>query len=109
MSLQVIGKMSLKNQGGFVVKVAFVWWDEYGNKHQTGNTGSFPLGQSETADPGSLGVPNGSTVAMKALVTAGKDNQAQQQFTYQTGNPSIANYAISGTTLDNKLGLISIT
>lgn len=109
MALQEIGKMSLKNQGGFVVKVAFVWWDQNGNKHTSHDTGGFPLGKTETVDPGHLGVPDGSTVSMYAVVVAGKNNEAQQQFTYQSGNASVANYTISGTTLDNKLGLNSIS
>lgn len=99
-----IGKLSLKNNGGFAVKLQFVYVDSSGEKHHVDGTGSFPLGQTETADPGDYGVPNGSPVAVYAFVVWGSDATGTQFFTYETGNGTTANYAISGTTLNNSLG-----
>jgi hypothetical protein len=45
---------------------------------------------------------------LKAIVVAGKDNEAQQQFIYEKGNSQTAAYTITGTTLNNTLGLIGI-
>lgn len=99
-----VGKFSLKNNGGFAVKLQFVYVDSSGEKHHVDGTDTFPLGQSRTADPGDYGVPDGSPVALYAFVVWGKDNTASQFFTYSKGNGTTANYTISGTTLDNSLG-----
>lgn len=106
--MQSVGKFSLKNQGGFVVKLQFVYWDDLGNKIHVDGTGSFPIGQSESADPGAYGVPNGSLVALYAFVVWGSDNEANQVFTYQAGSDTTASYTISGTTLNNELALTSV-
>ena len=106
--MQAIGKFSLRNQGGFVVKLQFVYWDEKGNKIHRDGTGTFPIGQSETADPGDYGVPNGAMVAIYAFVVWGSDNEANQVFTYQKGLAVTAAYTISGTTLNNQLALNSV-
>lgn len=106
--MQTIGKFSLKNQGGFDVKLQFVYYNNDGNKIHVDGTGSYSLGQSETADPGDCGVPDGSPVALYAFVVWGTDNEAKQLFTYQKGSLVTANYTISETTLDNELGLNSI-
>jgi hypothetical protein len=107
--MQPIGKFSLRNQGGFVCKLQFVYWDQNGNRHHVDGTGSFPIGQSETADPGQYGVPNGSAISLYADVVWGNDNTASQMFTYQSGNATKADYVITGTTLDNQLALIDIS
>ncbi len=106
--MQTVGKFSLKNQGGFVVKLQFVYYDENGNKQHVDGTSGFDLGQTRTADPGDYGVPDGAPVALYAFVVWGSDNEAKQLFTYQKGSPVTANYTISGTTLDNELGLNSV-
>lgn len=106
--MQNIGKMSLKNNGGFAVKLQFVYIDSNGDKHHVDGTGSFPLGQTETADPGDYGVPDGSPIALYAFVVWGRDNTASQLFSYQKGTPMCAAYTISGTTLDNELGFTGL-
>lgn len=106
--MQNIGKMSLKNNGGFAVKLQFVYIDSNGDKQHVDGTGSFPLGQTETADPGDYGVPDGSPVALYAFVVWGRDNTASQLFFYQKGAPMCAAYTISGTTLDNELGFTGL-
>jgi len=103
-----VGKFKLKDQGGFNVKLQFVYYDENGNKVHVDGTGSYPLGQSKTADPGDYGVPDGSPVALYAFVVWGTDNEANQLFTYKSGSSVEAKYTISGTTLDNELGLNSV-
>ncbi|SRR6266545_2663134 len=106
--MKTIGKFSLKNQGGFVVKLQFVYWDADNQKHHKDGTDSFPLGQSQTADPGDYGVPDGSPVALYAFVVWGSDKEAAQMFTYQRGSSAIARYIITGTTLGNDLGLVGV-
>ena len=108
MPLQKIGKMSLKNQGGFVARIAFSYFDDDGEKKISSHTGDLTLGFTQTADPGDLGVPDSSVVSMYAFVVWGRDNEAKRAFLYEKGNPHVANYNISGTTLDNELGLVDI-
>ena len=100
-----VGQYSLKNQGGFVTKLQFVYWDSNGNKIHVDGTGNIPLGQSKTADPGTYGVPDGAMTSLYAFVVWGSDNEANQVFTYVSGNPTVAAYTISGTTLNNELAL----
>jgi len=109
MALQKIGKMSLKNGGGFVARVQFSYMDDNGEKKLTGQTGDVPLGQTKTVDPGEMGVPSGSMVYLHVFVVWGTDNEARRAFTYEKGNVSTANYSITGTTLSNDLGLIDIS
>ncbi|BFO55038.1 MULTISPECIES: hypothetical protein [Comamonadaceae] len=106
--MQTIGHFSLRNQGGFVVKLQFVYWDDKGNKIHRDGTDSFPLGQTRTADPGDHGVPDGALVELYAFVVWGNDNEANQVFTYRKGSPVTAHYTISGTTLSNHLALTSV-
>jgi len=108
MPLQKIGKMSLKNSGGFVARIQFSYLDDNGEKKLTGQTGDVLLGQSMTVDPGDLKVPDGSMVYMHAFVVWGTDNEARRAFLYQKGNTMSANYNISGTTLNNDMGLTDI-
>jgi hypothetical protein len=108
MPMQSVGKFCLKDQGGFDVKLQFVYWDENGNKHHVDGTGAYPLGQTECRSPGDSGVPNGSMVSLYAFVVWGDDNTASQVFVYDASSPLTANYTISGTTLDNELGLNNI-
>lgn len=109
MPLQEIGKMSLKCSGGFVAKIQFVYIDGEGNRKTTGRSGDITLGRTKTADPGDFGVPDGSLVYMKAFVVWGKDNEADKAFRYKNGEPVTAHYTISGTTLNNDLGLTGIS
>jgi hypothetical protein len=109
MPLQKIGKMSLKNSGGFVARVQFSYMDENGEKQLTRQSGDVLLGQTDTYDPDSLGVPDGSMVYMHVFVVWGTDNEARRAFTYEKGNTAVAHYNISGTTLNNDLGLTDIS
>jgi hypothetical protein len=108
MALQKIGKMSLKNGGGFVARIQFSYLDDDGEKKLTGQTGDVLLGQTKTVDPDELKVPDGAMVYLHVFVVWGTDNEARRAFTYEKGNVSTANYTITGTTLNNDLGLIDV-
>jgi|GEM_PF-1491357 len=103
-----VGYVSLHNGGGFVVKMEFKYTTDNVNWKTSNKTGDITLGKTKKVDPGDLGVPNGSIIILKAIVVAGKDNEAQQQFIYEKGNSQTAAYTITGTTLSNTLGLIGI-
>ncbi|HII91769.1 MAG TPA: hypothetical protein HA262_06260 [Methanosarcina sp.] len=103
-----VGYVSLHNGGGFVVKMEFKYTSDGVNWKTSEQTDGITLGKTKKVDPGNLGVPNGSTIILKAIVVAGKDNEAKQQFIYEKGNPATAEYTITGTTLNNTLGLIGI-
>ena len=103
-----VGKFSLHNGGGFVVSISFDYLDENLQKQRSKSGSNFPLGQTQTVDPGTLGVPDGSTLWLHADVVWGTDNIASQGFIYESGNESTANYTITGTTLNNTMGLINV-
>jgi hypothetical protein len=109
MPMQKIGKMSLKNSGGFVTRIMFSYLDDDGEKKLTRQGNDITLGFSATEDPGSFDVPDGSTVYMHAFVVWGYDNEAKRAFVYEKGNTSTANYNISGTTLNNDMGLVDVS
>lgn len=105
-----IGKFRLKNQGGFVVKMDFVYYDSSMNKHRVdGSRKDITLGKSETASPGDYKVPEGALVSIHADVVWGKDTEGKSWFVFESGNAKTANFTISGTTLDNELGYNGIT
>src|SRR5437763_1376409 len=99
MPLQKIGKMSLKNSGGFVARTQFSYLDDEGEKKLTEQSGDITLGFSSTEDPGDLGVPDGSTVYLHVFVIWGGDHEAQEAFVYEKGNTSIARYDVTGNEL----------
>ena len=109
MAMQKIGKMSLKNSGGFVARIQLSYLDDEGEKKLTGQTGDITLGFSKTVDPGELGVPDGAMLYMHVFVVWGYDNEAKRAFIYEKGNVNTASYIITGTTLNNDLGLVDIT
>ena len=109
MPMQKIGKMSLKNSGGFVARIQYSYLDDEGNKQLTKQSDDITLGFTKTLDPGDLGVPEGSMVYMHVFVVWGTDNEAKRSFIYEKGNPTTAHYNISGTTLSNDLGLTDIS
>jgi hypothetical protein len=109
MPMQKIGKMSLKNSGGFVARIQFSYVDDEGNKQLTKQSDDITLGFTKTVDPGDLGVPDSSMAYMHVFVVWGTDNEAKRAFLYEKGNPTTAHYNISGTTLNNDLGLTDIS
>ncbi len=109
MPMQAIGKMSLKNSGGFVAKIQLSYVGSDGKKRTTRKSRDITLGVTKTVDPANLGVPDGATVYMRAFVVWGNDKQAEQPFVYRSGEPLTAHYVISGTTLNNELGFIDVS
>lgn len=107
--LREIEKFQLKNNGGFVTRIQFEYFDENSNewKHQNG-TGDITLGFDKTAEPGDYGVPEGAMVKLYAYVAWGTDNRASQMFIYKKNCGHIASYKISGTTLNNHLEYVGI-
>jgi hypothetical protein len=83
--------------------------DDNGEKKLTKQTGDVLVGQTWTADPGSLGVPDGSTVYMHPFVPFGTDIEARQAFVYRKGNVSVANYNITGHALGTDLTLVDVS
>jgi hypothetical protein len=108
MALPTIGKFTLHNGGGFVCKPQFKYMDDAGNTVITDKGGDITLGFTHEADPKDFSVPDGSIITLIAFVVWGKDNEAKQSFIYNKNSPDIADYTITGTTLDNTLGLIGI-
>jgi hypothetical protein len=105
-----IGKFSLRNQGGFVVRMdAQYRTNSDGTWERANLTGDINLGQKKSADPGDHDVPDGAEVRLFADVAAGTDKIADQIYTYKTGNDHIAKYSISGTTGNPTLALIQRT
>ena len=86
MPLQKIGKMSLKNSGGFVTRIQFSYLDDEGNKQLSRQGNDITLGFTDTRDPGDLGVPDGAMVYMHAFVVWGTDNEAKRAFLHEKGN-----------------------
>jgi hypothetical protein len=108
MSTTKIGHMSLKNDGGFVVKIRYRYFN--GTKLVDTDTRSrdIDLGQTGVADPANHGVPEGAVVYLYADVVGGDDNVAKNSFVFERWNPNTAQYVISGTTLNNDLGFIGV-
>lgn len=99
-----IGFISLKNKGGFVVRLEFEYFNEGTNKWiRTGGTGDITLGFSAKANPGDYGVPDGCLVRLHANVVWGTDKVSNEMFSYKRSNGGIASYSISGTTLSSHL------
>lgn len=105
---QEIGRISLKNSGGFVCKIQLRYMDSELNTKYSGQTGDITLGFTKEIDPAELGVPNGSNIWLKAIVRLGRDNETDKGFKYVAGNTNVARFNISGTTLSNDLGFQGI-
>lgn len=104
-----IGAFRLKNQGGFVVKMDFLFGKDSQNLHRiNGSRKDITLGCSEKKDPGKYGVHEGDVCTIHADVVAGKDKAGKTYFIYEEGNENTAEFTISGTTLDNELGFNGI-
>ncbi len=104
-----VGYVCLKNQGGFVVELDFAYLNNKNDKIRVSGSGkNITLGKSETVDPGIYGVPDGAHFTVHADVKLGKDNDDSIWLVYKKNTNKVAKYNISGTTLNNELGLVSI-
>ena len=97
------GSFSLFNNGGFVACIKFAYMGDDGVEHEVRASGDFPVLQTREASPGECGVPDGSLVWLKVGVVAGYDNKSNHCFIYRAGDQRVADFSISGTTLDNNL------
>lgn len=91
--------ITLKNNGGFVVKIRV----KGGSSSYNGS--NFPVGQERSVDiADAVGkVKDGDTVYLEAVVKAGKNKTAKERFIYRKKSNKEACYAIKGTTLSNSL------
>lgn len=103
-----VGKVILTNRGGFVVELDFEYYDTQSeeNIYVQGSGKDIVLGISESADPGKYNVPDGAKFWVCADVKLGNNNKSTIYHYYKKGSERIAEYAISGTTLDNELGFV---
>jgi hypothetical protein len=108
--MQEIGFFSLKNEGVFDVFLEAVYSVNGGPNVRVGPTTAlgYPVNKSSTADLGKLGVPNGSVVSLYAIVVAGNNDQAKEQYVFQEGSSVTANYKITGITISPHLHLLSV-
>jgi FAD/FMN-containing dehydrogenase len=108
--MKSIGKFSLDNEGGFIVALQCVYWDENGNRILCAGSDNYSLGQSRSLAPGNANppVPNGSPVSVYADVEGGNSQIGSPMFTYQQDSPIEASYVITGTTLNNDLKLTNV-
>jgi len=100
--MENIGKMTLRNRGGFAAKLQFALQTDSGWQHIDGSQGiTNPM--DVTLDPGEFGVPDGGKVSIYVFVVWGADKQGSEVFTYTRGSPHRAEYTITGATLTNTL------
>jgi hypothetical protein len=104
----VIGKITLHQNGAFDAKLQFVYHEGDKLVHLDGSP-DIEVGHSSTLDPGKFGVPAKAEVSLYVFVVWGSDNQGREIFTYVPGSPKNAEYTITGTTLNNALRFDGIT
>ena len=108
--MNTITEFYLIDRGAFNVTPEVEYTDLSGKKGEVKDFKKLMAGQSLTFDPGKSGIiKDGFTVSLKCNVQAGKDKSAGESFTYQSGGATVANYAISGTTLNDDLKFLGTT
>ena len=100
-----IGKMSLHNEGDYLVTMRFNYLKSSGQQRQSPATTGFPfrIGTTSTADPGDFRVNPGDELWIDISAYLGHSAQGHQHFIYSPGDARIARYHCSGATLDVKL------
>jgi len=107
--MDTIGKIKLKNEGGFVAKLQCRYSTDGGNSWQHADgTGGITSPFEGTLDPSDHGVPDGSRISAYVFVVWGNDVQGREIFAYEKGNSRTAKYTIKGTTLDSSLSFNGI-
>jgi hypothetical protein len=107
MAMRKAKSFTLTNQGGFVCDIHCIYYDDQGRKKgDVPNHENFPLGQTRTMNLKEKisALEPGNMVQMKVWVEAGSDNTFGQMFEYDPNGDDLK-FVISGTTLDNHLGL----
>jgi hypothetical protein len=97
--MQSIRAFSLHNGGGFVCRI------KANGKELTKN---INLGQTKVGTLSESGLHTGAEVELETRVISGKNNTAHQRFIYDPNSQLTAYYTITGTTLNNTLGLIEV-
>jgi hypothetical protein len=108
MAMTKISEFTLHNGGGFVCRISATFLDDNGEKKRANTAADIQLGITRNAKIADLGVPDGSIVSLYASVALGYDNEAQQSYIADFKSAKVANYTITGTTLNNTLGLVSV-
>ena len=97
--MENIRYIKLKNKGGFVAKITVQYKGKHTDEH--GNV-------SYDAELTDSDIPDGSQVRLKAVIVAGRDHTASEQYIYNKESSKMAFYKVSGTTyINDKLELIS--
>lgn len=108
--MDTIRYIKLQNAGGFVTRINV--------RYRPGDSGDWKTwkpsgyadicaGAERTQDLKDLGIPDGTHVSLTAFVVLGKDNEAKEEYRFFSSDGKTASYKISGTTLSNKLRLLS--
>lgn len=103
-------KVSLKNQGGYVVRMDFVYADgETGDiKRVAGSRRNIALGNSEIQDPGAYGVPNGAAFTVHGDVVMGKDATGAVWLIYDQSSGETASFTASGAVFNSSISFTSL-
>ncbi|HEY5979885.1 MAG TPA: hypothetical protein VIT41_09645 [Microlunatus sp.] len=108
-----IGFIGLRNNGVFVARLGVRWSVDGQGQGPAGFDDDIDLGQSRRLVPGLVGVPAGSPVWPVIDVVWGRDREGSPDdgggLTYAPGSDAVADYEISGTTLDSRLQFLGVT
>ncbi|HEX2010049.1 MAG TPA: hypothetical protein VJN44_03835, partial [Roseateles sp.] len=91
------------NYGGFAVNINFLYLDADGVEREVCCSGNFETLRTVAASPGDAGVPEGATIRLKVGVIGGRNNLGSERFAYSAQSEDMADYVISGTSLNNEL------
>jgi hypothetical protein len=102
-----VGYIQLHNSGAFNCNLQY-YYVANGQEHFSSGSGkTLHWGDTETADPGQYGVPDGAPIWPDINVVWGDDHDGSinDDVVYVRGTNLVAQYHISGTTTDNHLSL----
>jgi hypothetical protein len=105
--METIGKIRLHQSAWVVAKLQCVYKNGETWEHVDGS-GGIPIRQSTTIDPGDHDVPTGSEISPYVFVVWGNDKHANEIYQYEKGNSRVADYTLTGTTLDSSLAFNGI-
>ena len=99
-----VGAIELKNRGGFVVRMDFIYLNDKGRTVRiVGSRKDITLGYSECQDPGCFGMPECAEFTVYADVVWGRDNKGPVWLVYDPCSRKKAKFTISGMTLSNHI------
>lgn len=97
MASLAVQKISVANQGAFVINFSIHYLDQDGNVQSVGNSGNFPVGTTRSLNAAELGVPAGSWMWPTVHALAGSTVDGHPKVRYEP-NGQTANYIAHGTT-----------